>query len=46
MMRIDAGELDGPVVASLRVLFVILRHTFRCESVGQSVIHQVNLAGN
>lgn len=46
VMCVDAGELDGPVVASLRVLFVFLRHTFRRVSVGQSVIHQVNLTRN
>lgn len=46
MMCIDAGELDGPVVASLRVLFVFLRHTFRRVSVGQAVIHQINLPQN
>lgn len=45
-MCINAGELNGPIVAFLRVLFIFLQHAFRRVSVGQSVIHQVNLIRN
>lgn len=36
---VDAGELDGPVVAPLRVLLVLLQYAFRRVPIGQPIIY-------
>lgn len=42
-MGVQAGVLDGPVVALLRVLLVLFVNTFGTVPVGQPVVCQVDL---